>query len=67
MTLEDVQARVAEIRSIGAGDPEAAHSKEDDLYRDVLQFIAYGPQGLHKELAYAALETQEEDFPRWCA
>ena len=67
MTLEDVQAKVKEIRDIGASDPEVAHSKEDALYESILQFIAEGPKGLHKELAYAALETKEEDFPRWCA
>ena len=67
MTIEEVQAKVKEIRDIGASDPEAAHSKEDDLYRSILQFIADGYAGLYKEIAYAALETQEEDFPRWCA
>jgi hypothetical protein len=67
MTVEDVKARVEEIKVIGNGDPEVAHSKEDVLYKQVLWEISKINKGLAGDLAYEALKADELDFPRWCA
>jgi hypothetical protein len=61
-----VLARVNEIRDI-AGDGEVAHSKEDDLWRDVLRAIAEGTVVSGSECARVALLTQDIEFERWCA
>ena len=66
MTIADVAERVKKIAAIGNADPEAAHSMEDDLYKDVLREIASG-NGQSQELAYEALEAAKIEFPRWCA
>lgn len=65
MTIADVVARVDEIEN-ASGDPESAHSLEDDLWRDVLQAIADGAPNA-AGLAREALKTQDISFPRWCA
>lgn len=72
MHVDEVMRRVEAIRS-AADDPEAAHAMEDDLRRDVLRDIV--AQGRRHDpeasspyaLAEAALLTEDEDFPRWCA
>jgi hypothetical protein len=66
MTVKDVEARVAEIRAL-AHDPEAAHSREDSLWAEVLDTIASGWSDDPRNLAYAALQTQKIEFARWCA
>jgi hypothetical protein len=65
MTTEQVLLRVKLIQQ-SAGDDEYAHSMEDDLRRDVLQAIADGAPNV-RELAAAALKTDEINFARWCA
>ncbi len=69
-------AKVAErVRLIAAadGDPELAHSREDDLYWDVLSEIArysHVDSGVGRfcaQLAAEALKTKDVDFPRWYA
>lgn len=65
MTPEDVRNRVTTINNL-RHDDEAAHSEEDDLYKDVLQLIALGavePAALARE----ALKTKTIKFARWCA
>jgi hypothetical protein len=66
MDVEQVKARVEEIRKC-AGDDERAHSMEDELRCDVLTAIALGqcddPQGC----AEVTLETRYIRFSRWCA
>jgi len=67
MTCAEVANRVAEIEQ-SKGDDEIVHRLEDQLYRDVLQWIAdnCGPsqEGM---VARIALKTQDVDFARWCA
>ena len=65
MDVAEIEERIAQIEAIGYADPEVGHSKEDQLWEDVLQAIADGPKGAAKELAYAALGTRELYFPRW--
>ena len=65
MKVEDVTARVEEIENI-SGDSEVAHSREDDLWRDVLQAIADGAPNARK-LAREALRTEDISFARWYA
>ena len=66
--LEKARAAVEQIRR-DRGDPEAAHSMEDDLREWVLEFLAHwsGDPLVGQELAQIALSTREIDFPRWCA
>jgi len=66
MTLAEVRERVLEIIAT-AGDPEAAHCKEDALRRDVLYAIAMGrEEGCEPaELAALALTSKNAVFERW--
>jgi hypothetical protein len=66
MTVEEVEAEVARIRAI-AGDDEAAHGAEDDLWENVLRSIASGETTQPAEIAAAALKTKTIEFARWCA
>lgn len=63
-----VRAKVREIEKYAQkGDPEAAHSEEDDLYEEVLKAIAEKRCISPRRCAEAALSTKLSDFPRWCA
>ncbi len=66
MTPDDVRKRVAEIAEI-KGDPEAAHSSEDALWQDVLNFIAQDMPADAAELAREAVKTADLPFARWYA
>lgn len=44
-----------------AGDPEMAHSNEDDLRLEVIE--RFCPPAIYKEIKRLA----DADFPRWCA
>lgn len=66
ITVEYVKAKVAEIAAI-AGDYEAAHGLEDDLYADVLRHFAAHAQTPLNEIAAEALKTSEIKFARHCA
>ena len=66
MNLNVIKNRVKEIKAIAATDPESAHSKEDDLYADIIATLASGGK-VTREMAQEALKTQKMDFPRWCA
>jgi len=67
LNVAEVNLIVKEIAKLTAeGDDEAAHSREDRLYRKVLRAIEeLGGPGA--ELATAALETSNLFFNRWCA
>lgn len=65
MTPDEAKKRVAYIRDV-MGDYEAAHAAEDDLRAEVLAAIASGSPHA-AELARIALETEQMDFPRYCA
>lgn len=65
LTVAAVRARVEDIRA-SAGDDEAAHGMEDQLFESVLRAVADGhPQSV--AMAKAALRSLELDFERWCA
>lgn len=66
MTVDEVKQRVTDIKAC-AGDDEAAHSMEDDLYFDVLASIAAGLCADPKQCADEATKTKEIDFQQWCA
>lgn len=66
MTLADVQLRLSEIKAC-AGDPEAAHGMEDDLWLDVLDGIARGLVANPAEVCAMALRSRNIDFQRRCA
>lgn len=73
MTVSDVAAKVEKVaekcgeRPRGCYDPEAAHSLEDDLYKELLVAIAEGRCKDPVACANKALETRSFDFPRYCA
>lgn len=50
-----------------AGDPEGAHSYEDQLAWDVLRTIAEGLSADPASICRASLASRDLDFPRWCA
>jgi hypothetical protein len=62
LSVEDVTARVEEIENI-SGDSEVAHSREGDLWRDVLRAIAEGAPDA-AALAREALKTEDLSFAR---
>lgn len=67
MDRYQVAERVAQIRAM-AGDDEAAHCAEDALYGEVLAAIASdGCTDDVREVAAAALKTQDIEFSRWYA
>jgi hypothetical protein len=64
--LASLQQAMADIRDGYQGDPEAAHSAEDDLTQHILRLVAAGhPQAA--DLAAEMLKAAEWDVPRWCA
>lgn len=66
LSHEAVAAAVETLRCI-AGDPEEAHSFEDEIHAMVLRAIAAGECEEPARCASAALRTAEILFPRWCA
>jgi len=66
MTPERIQAMVAVIEA-ERGDPETAHGLEDDLYLQLIQYIAETAPLPWSLLAQEALKSEALDFPRWCA
>ncbi len=65
LTTKEVRDKVWDIGQ-KAGDFEAAHSDEDDLYEEVLKAIVAGHDD-PVELAKAALLTKKINFARHCA
>lgn len=68
MSVDDVRKRVADIAA-AAGDPEVAHSLEDDLYRDFVTAIASGHWSSFRieGVAFEVLKTKDISFARRCA
>lgn len=54
--------RVAHMK----GDDEAAHSAEDTLYHEFVEFVAT-QDGPYADIAKEILKTQAIQFQRWCA
>ena len=68
MTIRDVKIFLKEIeRKINCGDDEAAHSKRDNLYLDVLRAIADNRVRNPQALAKLALTIEDNEFASWCA
>lgn len=66
MNIEDVFRKLSEIADV-VGDYEAAHSREDDLYYDLLKAIAAGECDDPEACARVAISSKHLDFPRYCA
>lgn len=63
MTTDDIKKRLVRIAAAAlAGDHEAAHGHEDELFVDVLWAVAEGKAGLVE--ARAALGSRELEFSR---
>jgi hypothetical protein len=68
MTIKDVKSFLQEIeRKIDYGDDEAAHSKRDDLYLEVLRAIADNKVQNPQALAELAITIEDNEFASWCA
>ena len=71
LTVDGVRAWVGHVENLGACDPEAGHSLQDDLYRRILQSISQGKfrDDVASIIAVAkeALRCEMLDFPRWYA
>jgi hypothetical protein len=65
VTPEEVFRRVDEIRA-AADDPEKAHGLEKVLWGEVLASIALGNPNA-REVAAAAMHSEDIEFPRWYA
>ena len=63
--LKYIEKSVSEIAE-AAHDDEAAHSMEDTLYQEAIEFVADGGV-LTQEMAKSILKTYEIDFYRWYA
>lgn len=66
MTLKEINDAVKNIEGM-TGDDEEAHSEEDTLYSDFIQYIANGGGKDLKKKAKIILKTRDIDFKRWCA
>ena len=68
LALDAVRQTVTAIRDI-AGDPEAAHAAEDNLWGEVLAAIAHEDldPDYARQLAAEAIRTADINFPRWYA
>ena len=64
MTVKEVRKKVREIRLLAKVDAEVAHSKEDDLYLEILRSIAAGKCESPRDCAVAALKTVKIKFSR---
>jgi hypothetical protein len=61
MTEEQLKLEVERIIEIGKGDPEAAHSGEDYLHRQLIK--QFCPEWVNKHID----TLNDARFERWCA
>jgi hypothetical protein len=66
MTLDEIKDRVGRVKA-RVSDPEVAHGLEDELRDDLLKALAEGRVSDPAAAAQIALETNNFNFPRWCA
>jgi len=66
MTVEYIRDQVRKIEN-SAGDYEAAHGLEDELFEDVLTAIAERTCDDPVACAREAVKTTEIEFARYCA
>lgn len=71
MTLDDIRECVRAISEDYAGDDEAQHYYEDDLYVRLLIFLS-GHASMYRgdeieNMCSEAIKAHDIDFCRWCA
>lgn len=66
MTVEEINKRIAEIKSFKSDD-ERAHDMEDSLRSDFIDYIAEGGVEDLQEKAKLVASTAEISFCRWTA
>lgn len=66
LTAKEVRREVRKLRAM-AGDDEAAHGREDDLYLMVLTSIASGECADPRACAREVIKTQHIKFGRYTA
>ena len=68
MTLEELIEALASLKQ-QAGDPEAAHILEDEIWEKTLMHIAFdcSDGDEMKHWAHKALGTKKVEFARWYA
>ena len=64
MKLKEIKERLKEIEKV-KDDPESAHAKKDDLYRDFIKYVASINDTFLKEKAIEVLKVEKIDFDRW--
>ena len=68
MTMEQIEQQLAQIREeAAAGDPEHAHTEEDELFLRFIQHVAATAEGELALKAHTVLQSTHIRFPRWCA
>lgn len=65
MTLDEIEKRLQEIRRI-SHDDEAAHSCEDSLLIEFIEYVVTRGGDLGA-MAAKVLEVADVEFNRWCA
>jgi hypothetical protein len=68
MSIEEINERVREINAEAAKcDNEVAHIKEDNLYKEFIQYVAESPfaTATLSDKAEAVLKAQNIQFERW--
>lgn len=66
MNLEEIKDKVLKIQEY-SHDDEYAHSMEDSLYYEFIQYVASLEDNPIAELAAAVLKAGDIEFSRWCA
>ena len=65
MSADSIKALLIELRELAKTDPEAAHNREDRLYRDFVKVVASEGNARLRALAAEVLRSATVDFPRW--
>ena len=66
MDIEEVRLTVEQIRK-SVADPEGAHSLEDRLMIDFIEYVEMSGSRELEVMAREILKTQDIEFPRWRA
>ena len=68
MTIEEIENRIKEIEN-DAGDDEAQHSAEDNLYLDFIKYVSKGSSNDIElmQMAKRILRVSKMDFARYCS
>ena len=66
MNVEEVRGRLEDIEQI-RNDPEVSHGYEDDLYEDIVEWIAKEAPSPFRDVAAEALKVRKMDLTRWYA